>query len=484
MSISSALSSAFSGLSTGARLAEVASGNIANALTEGYARREAEVASRLSGGIGIGPRVVSVERAIDMALVRDLRLADAASANLQPRLDFIRKLEAAYGEPTQAASLSARLAQLERALAEAAGRPESDARLQATLEAASRLTEGVNAASEVITEARQGADRAIARDVDILNATLKSVRELNMQITRMSARGEDTSAALDERQKLIGRIADIVPLREVARDGQQVALFTTTGIALLDGRAARFDFTPSPGVGPDRSLAGGGPSALFVDGKPLSANPNGGRLGEGRLAALFELRDVIAPQAQNDLDALARDLIERFSGPEVDSTLAPGEAGLFVDQGAPATALTDAGIAARLSLNSRADPAQGGAIWRLRDGMQATTSQPLADPARLQAMSDRLSATRTLAGSSVSAAGSLADQLAQVTATVSTARVSAESEASFAAARTEALKAELLRNGVDTDQEMQDLMLIEQAYAANARVIQTVDDMLRTILEI
>ena len=41
-----------------------------------------------------------------------------------------------------------------------------------------------------------------------------------------------------------------------------------------------------------------------------------------------------------------------------------------------------------------------------------------------------------------------------------------------------------LLNGVDTDQEMQKLLLIEQSYAANARVIQVVDDMMRRLMEI
>ncbi len=46
------------------------------------------------------------------------------------------------------------------------------------------------------------------------------------------------------------------------------------------------------------------------------------------------------------------------------------------------------------------------------------------------------------------------------------------------------LKDSELALGVDSDQEMQDLLKIETAYAANARVIQTLEAMLREILEI
>ena len=38
--------------------------------------------------------------------------------------------------------------------------------------------------------------------------------------------------------------------------------------------------------------------------------------------------------------------------------------------------------------------------------------------------------------------------------------------------------------GVDSDEEMQLLLQIEQSYAANAKVIQTVEGLYRTLMEI
>jgi flagellar hook-associated protein 1 FlgK len=39
-----------------------------------------------------------------------------------------------------------------------------------------------------------------------------------------------------------------------------------------------------------------------------------------------------------------------------------------------------------------------------------------------------------------------------------------------------------LQGGVDTDQEMQKLLLIEQAFSANAKVVQTVDELINLLL--
>jgi flagellar hook-associated protein 1 len=39
-----------------------------------------------------------------------------------------------------------------------------------------------------------------------------------------------------------------------------------------------------------------------------------------------------------------------------------------------------------------------------------------------------------------------------------------------------------MANGVDTDQEMQKLLIIEQAYSANAKVVQTMDELIQILM--
>jgi flagellar hook-associated protein 1 FlgK len=67
---------------------------------------------------------------------------------------------------------------------------------------------------------------------------------------------------------------------------------------------------------------------------------------------------------------------------------------------------------------------------------------------------------------------------------MSAARINMEDRLAFESARWETLREKELTYGVDSDQEMQTLMQIEQAYSANARVIQTLDSMIRTLMEI
>jgi len=79
-------------------------------------------------------------------------------------------------------------------------------------------------------------------------------------------------------------------------------------------------------------------------------------------------------------------------------------------------------------------------------------------------------------------ARSLSGFASEIASAQSVRRLGAEAGTAFAAARSDALRAELLRAGVDTDEEMQNLLLIEQAYAANAKVFQTADDMIQILL--
>ena len=157
MSISAALSSAFSGLTATSRMAEVTAANVSNALTEGFARREVELASRSLGKTGVGVAVTGVVRQIDGLLLQDLRLASSSQGGRSVMSDALMRMETALGSADQAGSLSARIARLEGAVIEAAARPEADARLASVVDAARSLTEGLAQMTEAIGSERQAA---------------------------------------------------------------------------------------------------------------------------------------------------------------------------------------------------------------------------------------------------------------------------------------------------------------------------------------
>lgn len=482
MSLSASLASALSGLTASSRRAEVVSSNVANATTEGYGRRELEVAARSLGGTGAGVAVIGVTRHVDAALLSDRRLADAAAGDAGAQSAFLAKIETLIGTPGDAGSLTGRVATLETSLVTAASRPDSPTRLQAVLDAADSLASHLAALTDEVQGARMNADASIAAEVKTMNDTLVLIDKLNTGIVAQRAAGRDASALMDQRQTLVDRIAGIVPVREVAREHGQIALFTTGGAVLLEGSPATIGFTPVGVITADMTIGSGALSGLTINGVSVAPGKDG-VLGGGSLGAMFAIRDDLAPGAQSAFDAMARDLITRFADPAVDGTLAPGQPGLLTDRGGPFDPTTEAGLAGRLTLNAAADPAQGGQLWRLRDGLGAAAPGNVGDGALLSALGNALQAARVPAsgaftGAARSAAGLAADVLSQV----SGSRQQADFRQAYATSRQAAMTELQLADGVDTDAEMQTLLLVEQAYSANARVIQTIDDLIQTLI--
>ncbi|PIE16064.1 MAG: flagellar hook-associated protein FlgK [Rhodobacterales bacterium] len=484
MTMAGALSNALSGLTASSRGAEVVSSNIANALTEGYGRRELNLSSRVLGGTGAGVYVDGVSRIVDQVVISDRRLADASLGGSQTRADFMKKIEQVIGTPGTDGALSDRLAALDAAFVSAASRPDSETRLHNVVQSAQNLSNHINRVSHEIQSQRSQADQAIDRQVTFLNESLQHIRQLNLSILSQRSSGREVPALLDQRQQLVDQISSIVPVQEIPRDHGQIALVTTGGAMLLDGRAAEIGFQGVGVVTEDMTLAAGSLSGLTLNGTPIATTENG-LLAGGSLAAQFEVRDELATAAQADLDALARDLVERFQNPAVDSTLGATSTGLFTDAGAFFDPANEAGLSTRLAINDRVNPQQGGAVWRLRDGIGAATPGDVGNAHLLQNMSQALTAARTpasgsFAGSAKSAARISSDFLSRI----STAHQANETQLVFAQTKVNTLTAEEMRSGVDTDHEMQQLLLVEQSFAANARVMQTVDELLQTLMRI
>ena len=91
-------------------------------------------------------------------------------------------------------------------------------------------------------------------------------------------------------------------------------------------------------------------------------------------------------------------------------------------------------------------------------------------------LGDALSAQRTVgAGAQAGLQRDAATLLSGVMSGAGSALVLAEADSARTGARAEVLTSRMFAEGVDTDEEMQMLLRIEQAYAANARVIETVE---------
>ncbi|MGD1870065.1 MAG: flagellar hook-associated protein FlgK [Neomegalonema sp.] len=490
MTISNTLATAISGLSLTSKRAEITSNNVANALTEGYARRNVESSEQVSGGAGQGVRISGIQRAGDPALTGARRIADADVADSSTRASAYQQISDLAGDIDDPYSIFSRINSLENSLAALAQPPESADLQSSVVRDAQAIAFKFNEMTQGVDAMRSDADADIAKQVEALNADLAQLQILNNDIKQLTFGGGETSALEDERQRVVDRIGSKIAVKTLERDGGAIDLVTPNGLFLMENGAAReveFTVTPIVTAGMEYDGGAGVLSGITINGRDVTpGGPTIPQLAAGSLAAAFAVRDEIAPGFAAQIDGLARDLAERFQDPTVDPTLGATDPGLFTDAGAFVDGANETGFAARIAVNAAVDPDAGGEVWRIRDGMGAATAGPAGNGDTIRSMLEAMTDVRALPASvGLTGLHSASGAASSFASLLGSDAFDAEARATTQSARADTLKnSELSVSAVDTDQELALLLEIERLYSANARVIQTADNMMQQLLEL
>lgn len=471
-------------------MASIASNNLANALTKGYGRQSVDLGSNVLDGRGVGVGVNGINRASSPNLTSARRDADGDAATIEPQASALSRIGRVFGEATADDGLFRRLEAFEDALRQFSETPEAVPRQIQTAEAANDLVSYMNHLSTEAATVRQNADANIAAQVSTVNANIERIDDLNGKITRLSVGGRDVSGLIDERERLIDEVSALIPIQTHPQPNNSIHLSTRQGLFLLAEEPVPLEFTRSPTITASMVYdpAGGGAlSGLNLDGIDVSFGSNHPQsITGGALAGHFAVRDSIGTDFNARIDQLAADLIVRFEDSNVDPTLAVGDPGLFTDNGAALDLSVIEGLAGRLDLNALVDPTVGGDPSLLRDGLQSAAPGAASSDAIPRGMLDALTAGRP-SSSIPGLDGSLsaAQMVSGIAELIGVQRTRAETDLAAKASTRETLAlTEAEEIGVNTDQELQDLILIEQAFSANLQVIQAASRMLQEISEI
>lgn len=489
MSISGSFSNALSGLGATGRLAEVASNNLANALTKGYARQNVEIGSRELSGRGVGTRVIGVSRTSSPDLTASRRIADGDAAAFEPQAEALARLGSAFGEATGDDGLFRRIEALETSLRGLSETPESEPRQLEVVAAAKDVASFLNNFSDQVASERQNADQLIASQVNTVNQNVEQIDGLNEKITRLAAGGRDVATLIDQRELLIDEVAAIIPVRALPQSNGKVFLTTAQGQFLLAEEPVTLEFTQSPIITADMVYdpsGGGALSGVTLAGLDLTPGASGAQvLSAGALFGNFAIRDSIGQDMNSQIDEFTADLIQRFEDPAVDPTLAPGDPGIFTDNGSAFDAALQEGLARRIEVNGAVDPAQGGEPSRLRDGMNSVGAGPVFSSVLPRAYLNALEVPVTSNITGVAGTLSSFQMVTGIAEYTGQLRDRTEVSTSALISTRESLAANEAREiGVDQDAELQSLIQIEQAFAANIQVIQTASRMMDELTEI
>ena len=318
MGLTASLTNAVSGLRVNQDSLDILSRNIANSGTPGYHRQSLNIVDYNSQDSSYA-RSVGTKRAFNASLQAyyTRQVSDTANSGIQA--GYLDRLQGFMGKPGTAGSIDTVFGNLQNAMQGIATSPDDyNSRAQAVA-AAQSMVETLNRLSTTIQGMRQETEGQIASNVHNLNGMLNSLAEVNGRMLDLGMTETSRAALLDQRDRLVASVAEMIDVRADYRADGTVALMTRSGVGLIDNGVSTFKFESAGNLSPN-SVFDVDPAKTKV-GKMTLTTPSGltidlvtqGVLQGGELGGLVTLRDKTLVEAQEQLDEIAASLAMAFS---------------------------------------------------------------------------------------------------------------------------------------------------------------------------
>jgi flagellar hook-associated protein 1 len=317
MSITLSIRTALSGLNAAQAALQVTSDNVANASTPGYTRKTVDLQSRTLAGQGAGVQTGEIARQVDEFLISQLRGQRSVVGDNTIRDQFLQQIQSLFGTPEDNQTIPAEISALQTAFEQLAVTPEFAANSSSVVSAASQLADLFNNFASTSQNLRLQADTQIGQIVSTVNDKLKNIADLNAQISRATTLGQTTAALQDERDRLLGDVADNIDIHVFPRSDGSVDVYTGSSRLLVSGATA-FDLTHTAAtqvsasigyVDPGDSAYPGAITGIFLNGTAATDDITN-EIASGKLKALIDMRDTQLPNLQSELDQLSQSMAD------------------------------------------------------------------------------------------------------------------------------------------------------------------------------
>lgn len=300
------MGSTFSGIELGKRsimantdAITTAGHNISNANTEGYSRQRIQIKefdplykpdlerAQRAGMIGQGVDMQSINRVRDELL--DSRIVTQANSEAywQTRSDYYNMIEQIYNEPDDV-SIRSNMDKFWESWQELSINPETKAARQAVVTRAETLTDSIKQKWESL----QGIGNLLEGDIEAtvkqVNNITKQIANINGEIVRSRAMGDNPNDLLDRRDLLVDKLSQLINISTDQRDGDEFMVHVD-GKVIVQGAISR-DIELVP-----RYDDSGYSKLVWADTR------NDAVFKGGKLGALVELRDV---DVRNEIQSL------------------------------------------------------------------------------------------------------------------------------------------------------------------------------------
>jgi flagellar hook-associated protein 1 len=457
------LSAALSALHANQRAMEVTANNIANVSTEGYARQRVaftEIADFSTPGphsqsrnIGDGVQIAKIERIQDTFLENRGRIEHAQNAYLSEQKRLLERIEQAFAEPGDTA-LQAQLTEFWTAFSDVSNRPADQASRAALLARGTIVADSIRDMASQLASVWDTSRAQLGAVVTEINEAAKTVATLNQAVVASHINNQPANELTNKRDVAVMKLAELSGATVAPRPDGSVDVLLG-GSLLVAGSLARQLTQPSGATTLAAAKGGSLVDVRWADNANAKvASPS------GAIAASLEALNSTLPTYTRRLDTFAVNLATALNDAHALGQTDAGANGspMF---GSPNGETMDASnIRMLLTSTSELAVADLGTTVGAKDGTNADRMADLAkDPDGADREYRRL--VVDLGGHSQS--------------TQRRAEVQAATVAQVDAERTS-------QSGVNLDEEMSNLVQFERSYAAAAKVISTIDEMLDVLI--
>ena len=433
---------------------ETAGNNIANVNTEGYSRRVASLRSLTGvlspwGEIGRGVTVKTITRYRDSLIDEQVRDARSQLNEWAMNDAQLAGVDAIFSE-TEGAGFGARLDEFFNAWQDLANDPQSSAARANLRQKSLAMTDVFHDLAHSLQGQQRGLSGQVDSMVDEINGITRQIATLNDKILDLGDGSDAASTLLDERDRLLDQLSELVNTDVLHRsDGSVSVYINSQNVVDREAYDQLQTLTITDGATSHLEVVTAGGMTFLATG--------------GKLGGLLQMANQTLPGYLERLNILARNLVETVNEAHGRGHGLNGATGIdFFDR----TRTDAATMALSHEVETDLDNIAAGATAAAGDNAQALAIAGLKN-ANLSGLGTTLNDyySSLLAGIGSDAAHALDTHrhLQIVHDQLDAQRESIQ--------------------GVSLDEEMTNLMRFQHAYEAAARLVQTADAMMQTLLD-
>lgn len=283
---------------------EVTGHNINNTATKGYSRQRVIMTSfnkpleapslnraERAGQIGQGAEITTIERVRDQFIDSKMMVEAGISGYWNTKFNYLNQIEAMYNEPGNV-NLRNDLDQFWSGWQEMANNPTERATRLVLVERAERINSSVNQMYGQMRSMRVNLNDLIENKVKRINEISSSIRDLNVEIVKQQALGQNPNDYLDKRDLLMDELSTLANVSIRSTDPNETIVYLGSR-TLIQGQIVNK-------LNLERNIENEGFYDIYWNQDHVQTNFEG-----GEIKALLELRDIDTVQSINDLDAFA-----------------------------------------------------------------------------------------------------------------------------------------------------------------------------------